>query len=192
MIEIYLRRYYQTYFVDPIARNLMAFDPIFVTGIGLVLGSLAGFFIAIKWMGTAFIFMLLSGFMDTLDGTLARMKVCSSPFGCVLDIISDRLVEFAIIFGLYLAYGGVFPLLMLGSVMICVTSFLVVGIFSENKSQKSFHYSPGLMERPEAFLFFSLMLFLPEYFQIISFLFCLLVFLTAFMRVIQFKNFQKD
>ena len=69
-----------------------------------------------------------------------------------------------------------------------MTSFLVVGIFSENKSQKGFHYSPGLMERPEAFLFFAMMMLLPTLFSALALLFTFLVFLTAGLRVLEFKN----
>lgn len=69
----------------------------------------------------------------------------------------DRVVEFVVVLALWFVapqQRGLWCLLMLGSMLLCITSFLVVGIFSENQSQKSFHYSSGLMERAEAFSFF--------------------------------------
>ncbi|MCP3679332.1 MAG: CDP-alcohol phosphatidyltransferase family protein [Gammaproteobacteria bacterium] len=88
--------------------------------------------------------LLLSGYFDALDGTVARASGRSSAQGTMLDIVSDRVVEFAVIFALFLAdplQRGAWCLLMLGAVFICVTSFLVVGIFHENTSHKGFHYS---------------------------------------------------
>ena len=79
---------------------------------------------------------------------------------------------------------------MLGSILLCITSFLVVGIFTPNHSSKSFHYSPGLIERAEAFLFFIVMIFVPYYFTFFAFLFATLVALTALIRLWQFSKTQ--
>lgn len=75
---------------------------------------------------------------------------------------------------------------MLSSVLLCITSFLVVGIFSQNTTEKSFYYSPGLIERFEAFLFFSLMMFLPGIFSYLAYAFSGLVLMTALIRMAQF------
>lgn len=136
--------------------------------------------------------LLLSGFLDILDGSVARFKNKTSQFGAVLDITGDRLVEFCVILGLYLyepETRSLNCLLMLGSVLLCVTSFLVVGIFTPNQTDKGFHYSPGLMERAEAFIFFFLMIACPPAFSSLSYLFSTLVFLTAFVRLWEFKRF---
>lgn len=77
---------------------------------------------------------------------------------------------------------------MLTSILLCVTSFLVVGIFTEKQTEKSFYYSPGLIERGEAFFFFILMILFPSYFVLLSSLFILLVLLTTAIRVVQFAN----
>ena len=76
---------------------------------------------------------------------------------------------------------------MLGSVLICITSFLVVAIVSDNQSEKSFYYSPGLMERAEAFIFFILMIWLPQYFSFLSMSFIILVSYTALKRVYDYS-----
>ena len=76
--------------------------------------------------------------------------------------------------------------LMLGSMLLCITSFLVVGIFVANDSHKSFHYNPGIMERAEAFIFFIAMMLWPSAFVGLAMLFSLLVTLTAIIRLTQF------
>lgn len=132
--------------------------------------------------------LFLTGALDFIDGALARHLGSASAQGAVADIVSDRLVEFAIVLSLYLLdpSRALLCLLMLGAILICITSFLVVGIFLNNDSHKSFHYSPGLMERSEAFGFFALMILFPQSFTLLASLFTLLVAQTAFYRVYQF------
>lgn len=196
MMESICRGTYQKYCVDPLAKwlvNYTAIKPAGLTFLALLFGLLCS--LSLKWQHSisASIFLLLSGYFDVLDGTLARLSQTSSATGAVLDIVVDRMVEFAVILGLY----AVDPLIratscmwMLGSSFICVTSFLVVGIFVQNESVKSFHYSVGLMERAEAFVFFILMIWLPSWFVILAWLYTILVSFTAFFRVIEFVRLQ--
>lgn len=197
MLEKHLRSYYQFIFADPIAKKIRdwsSLSPSHITIIGCLIGILSGVAIGFGSLWIALSSLFLSGYLDTLDGTLARLKNQSSPVGGALDIVSDRVVEFSIIFGLYALHAetrAIFSLFMLGSILICVTSFLVVGIFSENTSQKSFYYSQGLIERGEAFLFFTLMIILPNSFPLLAIIFSLLVTLTAMLHLYQFAQNQR-
>ena len=88
-----------------------------------------------------------------------------------LDISSDRLVEFAIVFGLLIidpSTRAIPAALMLGSILVCVTTFLIVGMFTDNHTQKSFFYDVGLMERAEAFFVFCVNDYLSSTFLIIG------------------------
>lgn len=198
MIEPFVRPYLQRMLVDPIAdildsQKLLAISPIFITSIAAILGI--GSFLAIlyqrPWL--AVFLLLLSGLCDVLDGTLARKTNRSSDIGTVLDISCDRLVEFLVVLGLYClapAARGLICLLMLGSILLCVSTFLVVGIFTDNQGDKGFHYSPGLIERAEAFAFFVLMILLPQWFLLLAWLFTILVMYTATVRLYQFTKQQ--
>ena len=196
MLETYCRPFLQRNFVDPLAALLATrkISPLHITFLSGVAGL--AFFIALicGHITLSCALLVLSGYFDILDGSVARLRGLSSPLGTVLDIITDRLVEFMAVLGLFcLEPGerGLLCLLMIGSMLLCVTSFLVVGIFSANTSDKSFHYSPGLMERAEAFAFFIAMLLLPGYFRGLALSFVLLVTLTAVLRVMQFAR-QED
>ncbi len=194
MIEKYLRASYQSFFADPLARRLCRLSPSFLTLLGGSLGLIAAILIALKSNWYALAFLLLSGLLDTLDGTVARLKKQTSVLGTVYDIVADRLVEGAIVMGLYLyapESRAFFCLLMFMSILLCITSFLVVGIFSQNTSDKGFFYSPGLIERSEAFVFFILMIVLPSLFTLLSLLFAILVFLTAIIRLAQFRAYNR-
>jgi len=83
-----------------------------ISALGITLALLSGF---LYWLaGTsslyepigrismilAPVFLLISGFCDALDGTLARLHGKTTPFGGFLDSLLDRYSESAIYFGL--------------------------------------------------------------------------------------------
>ncbi len=190
MIEHYLRQQYQRILVNPLAeilKNKTTANQI--TVLSGFLGLLVLPALILHHTVLAVSMLCLSGWCDTLDGTLARLNQNSSDWGSVLDIMTDRFVEFIVVFALFAAapqQRGVWALLMLGSMLLCITSFLVVGIFTVNDSHKSFHYSPGLIERAEAFVFFIAMMLWPHAFSFLALLFTGLVSATAVHRLKQF------
>jgi phosphatidylglycerophosphate synthase len=193
MLEKWIRPAYQRYIIQPIMPFFSYFfTPCQTTIIGGVLGLVAAMLLPLHHFRLATLLLLLSGIFDTLDGSLARYTTCASNFGCVLDIFTDRIVEAAIVFGLFLidiSHRAIPTLLMLISIMLCVTSFLAVGIFASNdKAEKSFFYSAGLIERLEAFVFFIAMIWLPHLFIPIAYLFSSLVLITSLIRLNQFRT----
>ena len=192
MIDSYFRSPYQKRVIHPLLKwNFLGrVPPAFLTLLGLATGLLIPFFLAWHLSILAFISLIASGFLDTLDGSVARSQNHTSNRGAVFDILSDRSVEWGVILGFYFydPSRSLLCLLMMGSILLCITSFLVVGVFQENSSEKSFHYSPGLIERAEAFIFFALMILMPQYFSILATLFVALVLFTAIQRTYQFKR----
>ncbi len=188
MIDSYFRSPFQKLLIDPIARKLVRVPANIVTSISCLLGIAVIPLLAFGLPIAAASALILSGYLDILDGTIARLRRESSPWGTVLDICADRVVESAVVIGLFLVAPdrALFCLLMLTSILLCISSFLVVGIFSENDSADSFHYSPGLIERSEAFLFFLGMILLPSIFAPLATAFIGLVTLTALIRIRQF------
>lgn len=196
MIEGMVKNHYYNLFVTPVAVRLNdKLSPNQVTLLSACFGLLVLPAVLGNAIYVAIFFLILSGYLDTLDGSLARLNQYSSNWGSVLDIMSDRFVEFIAVLALWAIAPearGLWCLLMLGSMLLCITSFLVVGIFSANESHKSFHYSTGIMERAEALLFFCLMLLWPQAFVLLAFLFVVLVTLTAIIRLVQFYNLQQQ
>lgn len=126
---------------------------------GMLVGVAAALMVAMDHALVGFCLLWLSGTLDAADGTLARLTR-PSPLGAVLDITFDRVVEIAMI----LALASRFPeqrfelVLLAGVIAIAMSLFLSIGAAVANRSVKSFHYAPGLGERTEAFILFSLML----------------------------------
>ena len=193
MLEKYIGKYYQQSLVLPVA-NLcqhLKLHPNTITLIACLSGLLIPIAIVTHNTLIALVLLLFSGYLDTLDGALARLGQKQSTLGTVLDITCDRIVEFAIVFGLLLVdpiHRAIPIALMLGSMLVCVTSFLVVGVFTKNQTEKGFFYHLGLIDRPEAFVFFIAMLLLPHYFASLAYLFSALVMLTALLRLASFAR----
>ena len=193
MIEVYLRPFYQTYLINPIARRI-PFTPQSITLSACLTGISVAPVLIFHFSILAIVLLLISGLLDMLDGSVGRMKNSISNLGSALDIISDRIVEFAVIMGLFLvapAEHALGALLMLGSCYLCITCFLVVGIFTPNHSEKGFHYNPGLIERAEVFVFFIVMIIWPQYFSWLAGLFTVLVLLTGYLHIKQYVVFDR-
>jgi phosphatidylglycerophosphate synthase len=193
MIDTSYRTLYQQLCVDPLLKMkwVQKIHPHLFTMAACLLGSSILVFLFLQWHWIAFFALVLSGFLDTFDGSLARYLNKSSMLGAALDITADRFVEFSIILGLYFvepSKRALLCLVMLGSILLCITTFLVVGIFTQNSSEKSFFYSPGIIERTEAFFFFGSMILFPPLFLPLSLSFTILVSLTATIRLWQFSR----
>ena len=191
MLDNRLRPACQKLLIDPVLSLnwIKNRSPLLVTALSLFFGIAVAPLLAFGMSFLAIFSLLISGYFDMLDGSLARLQKNSSPKGAVLDITSDRLVEFCVILGFFFfnPIARALPsILMLGSILLCITSFLVVGIFSQNSSEKSFHYSPGLIERLEAFSFWIAMILFPSYFSLLAYTFAALVFLTTALRLKEF------
>ncbi|MCH9613133.1 MAG: Inner membrane protein YnjF [Chlamydiia bacterium] len=195
MLDALLQHTYEKHFISPAikATGIKKVHPNLLTLAAAIIGILVWPLLAYDHRWIALGFVIGSGVLDTLDGAVSRASHRSSATGAALDLFSDRIVEFSIIMGLYMyePSRAFITLMMLGSVLICITSFLIASQFSEAQStkgkvKKSFTYSPGLIERSEAFILFSLMIGLPSLFTIFGWIFTGLVFTTAFIRMYQF------
>ncbi|MGD2170357.1 MAG: CDP-alcohol phosphatidyltransferase family protein, partial [Chlamydiota bacterium] len=104
MIDSYLRKTYQTLFIDSWIKKsfFKNISPNLVTVIGCLLGVGSAIFFFYDYMLLATLLLILSGFCDTLDGSIARLFHKESDVGSALDIVLDRIVEFSIVFSLYL------------------------------------------------------------------------------------------
>ena len=134
----------------------------------------------------------LSGFFDAVDGSMARLSRTSSSWGTVLDVTFDRIVEVGIIIALALRHPEpliLFLLMLLSiSIIITMTIFLTVGAVSDKQSEKSFYYQPGLAERTEGFILFSLMVLVQSHLAIVTILFICVELFTGLQRLLEAKR----
>jgi phosphatidylglycerophosphate synthase len=190
MLEQSIRPWLQKYLINKVAIKLANnINANTLTILSFVTGAISALLIFwIPWF--AVVILLLSGYLDVLDGSVARLQNNSSPFGTMLDILSDRFVESFVIIVLFVIHSQIawVGLLMMMSIIVCISSFLLVGVFSKQESYKSFCYSPGLMERAETFLFFIMMIMMPSAVMWLGIIFTALVLWTTYNRINEFHK----
>ncbi len=91
--------------------------------VGFLLSLLAASQVALGHLLWGGLLVLLAGFVDLLDGAVARLGGQATPFGAVLDSALDRLSEAAVLLGLVVHFGGSSMVYLVYAVL--VGSFLV-------------------------------------------------------------------
>lgn len=141
MLDTHARKY-----VNPIielgAKFLLRLKltPNNVTILALLLGISTSIFLYFDMQIIAVTLLWVSGYLDAVDGAMARRSNSSSSFGTLLDIVSDRIVEVSIVLVLGLKFVDVrYNLIVLTvCILMSMTIFLTVGALSEKKELNHF------------------------------------------------------
>ncbi|MGO4273717.1 CDP-alcohol phosphatidyltransferase family protein [Paenibacillus sp. TAF58] len=151
-----------------------------ITWIAMLMGVGSGVVFYLGFPIAAIVILWISGYLDAVDGTLARMTK-PSKWGNILDITFDRIVEGALIIAISLVHPDAYlPIVLnLAAILVNITAFLVTGNVITNSGAKGFHYNPGILERTEAFVFFSLMILFPNAIWELAWLFLVLLLFTT-------------
>ncbi|MGX4601113.1 CDP-alcohol phosphatidyltransferase family protein [Faecalimicrobium sp. JNUCC 81] len=191
MLDTHARKY-----VNPIIESGANFfiklnlTPNNVTVLALILGVLTSVFLYFDMEIIGVILLWVSGYLDAVDGAMARKTNKTSSFGTLMDITFDRIVEVSIILVIGFRHIDIrMNLIILAiSIILSMTIFLTVGALTQQKGMKSFYYQAGVAERSEGFIMFSLMILLPSYLPIITNIFSIMILITAFQRVLEAKK----
>jgi len=183
-------------FVQPLIKKVadifikFGFSANQVTILAFILGMSVGLFVYFDFILISIILLWISGLLDAVDGTVARLRKMTSTFGTLMDITFDRLVEIGMILALALKHSEhMFLFLLLAcSIIITMTVFLTVGSLSNKKSEKSFYYQAGFAERTEGFIFFSGMIIFESYAYLICLAFTIAILFTAMQRMNEAKR----
>jgi len=168
-----------------------------LTILGLITGSLSALSVFLSgiliWelelIICSAILLIISFFFDVLDGIIARLGQ-PTVFGGILDIFCDRTVEIFIIIAivstdpLVLVYPGLFSL---AAIVLCISMFLLIGgaykLEEVEDQRKVIYYRHGLMERSETLLFLLAITIVYFWRFILLWIFAILVFITAILRL---------
>jgi phosphatidylglycerophosphate synthase len=172
--------------LDALARALVrsGATPNALSCAALALGLLAAalFYADRGWW--AMLVLLMSGLLDAVDGRVARLGPGPTPWGGVLDLTFDRVVEAAVLLGIALPHSDRHvPALVLACtwyVNLCV--FLAVGAASERQGEKLIAYPPGLLERTEALVFALIVVIAPRLAPAAGYVYAFLELITAAQR----------
>lgn len=158
--------------------------------LAFVIGILAALLVYLEMPLIAVSLLWISGFLDSVDGAIARKNNNASSWGTVLDITFDRVVEIFMIISLALIYPKTHFLMMilLSSIIISMTIFLTVGTVSKNEGIKSFYYQAGFAERTEGFIFLTCMTLFPANINFFTLLFAAAILFTAWQRILEARK----
>lgn len=141
-----VEKYYAA--VEALIRPLIGtgISPNFISSLSLIAAAVSGYFYSRGAFFTGGMLLLFTGFLDTLDGTVARLSGKMTRFGALLDSTLDRYAEFFIFFGLLIFFreDPAFYIILaavMGSVMV---SYIKARSQSLGETR-----SVGLMQRPE-------------------------------------------
>jgi phosphatidylglycerophosphate synthase len=168
----------------------LGYSPNTITKVAFTLGLSSSFLLYFDYNILTLITLWTSGYLDAVDGTMARLQNQKSSWGTVLDVTFDRLVEISIIIALALKFpwSNFYLLLLIGSIVFSITVFLTVGALSVNSGVKSFYYQAGFAERTEGFIFFTLMILLDKQLILITLIYTLAIIFTAIQRLMEAKK----
>jgi archaetidylinositol phosphate synthase len=195
MLDTHARKWVQP-IIGHTAKQFLdwGFSPNQVTWAAFVIGLTTGGWIYLDMPFFAAVLLWISGYLDAVDGSMARMRQQSSPWGTLMDITFDRIVELSVIIGLAALYSEARFLLLLltASIVFSMTIFLTVGALTEKKGMKSFYYQAGLAERTEGFILLTLMIVLPHWLLWITGLFVAVEIFTGLQRMMEARRILKD
>lgn len=173
-------------FLDAVARWMVRHGvmPNTLSYTALVLGLTSGWLFYVAHRKLGLLMLVLSGLADAVDGRVARLGPGSTPWGGVLDLTFDRIVEAAVLLGIAVPKRHWhLPALVLACtwyVNLCV--FLAVGAASKQHGEKIIPYPPGLLERTEGLLFALVVVVAPRLVPAAAYLYAVLGLLTAAQR----------
>jgi len=170
-----------------IARRLVAarVPATVLTHAALATGVVGGFLLYVGRGGLALAALACSGLLDAVDGRVARLGAGATPWGGVLDLTYDRIVEASVLLGLAVPRPPLHvPGLVLAAtwyVNLCV--FLAVGAATTAmEPEKLIAYPPGLVERTEALVFAAVVVALPAAAPAVTWVYAALEVATAAQR----------
>ena len=151
----------------------------------LTIGLTAGWLFLLGHRKPAFLMLLLSALSDALDGRVARLERGPTPWGRVLDLTFNRLVEIAVLLGIAVPKKQWhLPALVLACtwyVNLCVV--LAVGAASEPTTENVIDYPP-LVERTEGLLFAFVVVVAPRLTAAAFYVYAALELATAAQRLL--------
>jgi len=119
-----------------------------LTVIGLAGTLVAAVFVAMGKFGIAAAFFVPSAFLDVFDGMIARRMGTSSNWGALIDSVSDRIGEGAVLVAFSFRFRDVSPRVSVVAMAALVCSYLVSYVKARAESL-GFRCEGGLAERPE-------------------------------------------
>ena len=159
-----------------------------LTATGIVIAGIGSVFIGQGRLFLGFIFLILTGLPDALDGAVAKASGTSSVRGAFLDSVSDRVTDILLFCGIawYLASNESGRIMMLP---VAVMGAAMLISYQRAKAESlGFDAKGGIMERAERFIVLALGLLISDILIPVLWVMLVLTLVTAFQRFLKVWN----
>ena len=156
-----------------------------LTATGIVIAGIGSVFIGQGRLFLGFIFLILTGLPDALDGAVAKASGTSSVRGAFLDSVSDRVTDILLFCGIawYLASNEPGRIMMLP---VAVMGAAMLISYQRAKAESlGFDAKGGIMERAERFIVLALGLLISNILIPVLWVMLILTLVTAIQRFIK-------
>ena len=156
-----------------------------LTATGIVIAGIGSVFIGQGRLFLGFIFLILTGLPDALDGAVAKASGTSSMRGAFLDSVSDRVTDILLFCGIarYLASNEPGRIMMLP---VAVMGAAMLISYQRAKAESlGFDAKGGIMERAERFIVLALGLLISDILIPVLWVMLILTLITAIQRFIK-------
>lgn len=163
-----------------------------VTALGFAVGLGAAALVAAQFYWAALAVLIVSRFLDGLDGAIARQTQLTD-LGGYLDITRDFIFYASVVFAFALAdpaRNALAAAFLTTSFMAPAATFLAYAIFAakrgistEIRGAKSLYYLGGLTEGTETILALCLMCAFPDWFAVIAVIYGIMCWITGGTRI---------
>ncbi len=190
--------------IDPVADGLMraGLTPNRITTLSILVLLASGAAYAMDHLRTGSILLLGSGFLDLLDGKVARRGGMSTKFGAFYDSTMDRLGEGALFAGIGIFYtrtimggeGERWPVLGLGLCFAALTGAFLVSYTRARAEGLGLEAKVGMAQRAERIVFLGVPIAFfgagPGGFLLLAILFwlTLISWITVVQRILHVQN----
>jgi CDP-diacylglycerol--glycerol-3-phosphate 3-phosphatidyltransferase len=139
------------YFEQPAAKLLssLGVSPNVVTLVGLLVAGGAAYLVSAGHLLAGGIVLAVSGLFDLLDGALARATGKATRFGALLDSVSDRVGEGALLLGILLFYVFQPHTIGVALAFVAMAGSFMVSYLRARAEGLGIECKAGLMTRPE-------------------------------------------
>jgi CDP-diacylglycerol---glycerol-3-phosphate 3-phosphatidyltransferase len=141
--------------IEPLARGLLRIgitpDAVTVAGTVGVVAAAIGFGARGQFLVAAFVVAAFA-LVDTLDGTMARLRGYSTRFGALLDSVMDRVADGAVFGAIAFWYATTGEPATLAAALICLVAAQVISYVKARALSVGLPCDVGLVERAERLL----------------------------------------
>ena len=176
------RKVTASYLTQPAARLLAkaSITPNAITWFGFLLTVFAAGLIITENLFAAGFVVLVAGFFDMLDGTLARLTNQATRFGAVLDSTLDRFAEAVLLLSILVIYARGQLVTESLIVAIALLGSLMVSYIRARAEALGIDCKAGLFTRPERVIVLALGLLLSQINYALTIALVIIVFFSFF------------